>query len=166
MRARVTVVASRPSRGLKSSILAFSASQVAGAPCSGASYGGIDQPTLEALALYGKAIARKAPGTANLVLDLSAVAQFDPDKAPQREPDEKRTYAELRNAYVAGMREIGMDRFVLASDRPAISEPAEYFAAERAALPVTDAEWRQLCANVAPYLHPDWVSGLNRHRSR
>ncbi len=132
----------------------------------GGGYGGIDQPTLDALALYGEAIARKAPGTANLVLDLSAVAQFDPDKAPQKDPDEKRTHAELRAAYAAGMRKIGMDRFVLASDWPAISVPAAYFAAERTALPITDAEWRQLCANLAPYLRPNWVSGINRRRSR
>ncbi len=132
----------------------------------GGGYGGIDQPTLDALALYGEAIARKAPGTANLVLDLSAVAQFDPDKAPQKNPAETRTYAELRAAYVVGMRKIGMDRFVLASDWPAISVPAKYFAAERVVLPVTDAEWRQLCFNLAPYLRPNWVSGRGRHRSR
>lgn len=125
----------------------------------GGGYGGIDQPTLDALDLYGAAIARKAPGTNNLVLDLSAVAQFDPVKAPMKDPNEKRTYAEMREAYVAGMRKIGMDRFVLASDWPAISPPAEYFAAERTALPVTDAEWRRLCANLAPYLRPDWESG-------
>ncbi|ALJ14548.1 amidohydrolase family protein [Sphingopyxis macrogoltabida] len=125
----------------------------------GGGYGGIDQPTLDALDLYGKAIARKAPGTKNLVLDLSAVAQFDPSKAPIKDPSETRSFDEMRAAYVAGMRKIGLDRFVLASDWPALEPPAEYFAIERTALPVTDAEWRQLCGNLAPYLRAGWVSG-------
>lgn len=123
----------------------------------GGGYGGIDQPTLDALAIYGAAIARKAPGTANLVIDLSAVAQFDPAKAPApRDPADTRTVEEMRSAYVAGMRKIGLDRFVLASDWPAIHPPAEYFAIERKLLPVTDAEWRVLCSNVAPYLRQGW----------
>lgn len=125
----------------------------------GGGYAGIDQPTLDALAAYGDAIARKAPGTANLVLDISAVMQFDPSKLPDAKTStEKRSYDELRGIYVAGMRKIGLDRFVLASDWPAIAPPAEYFAAEKLALPVTPAEWKQLCENVAPYLRPEWLA--------
>lgn len=124
----------------------------------GGGYGGIDQPTLDALAVYGDAIARKAPGTANLVLDLSAVAQFDLATQPGlKDPKEKRTMAELRVAYVALMRRVGIDRFVLASDWPAMQHPTEYFTAEQAQLPVTAAEWAQLCNNRAPYLRPEWV---------
>lgn len=129
----------------------------------GGGYGGIDQPTLDALSVYGNAIARKAPGTANLVFDLSAVMLFDPADAPQpKDPADKRSLEEMRAAYVAAMRRIGLDHFVLASDWPAIHPPAEYFAAERLALPVTDSEWRQLCANLAPYLRPSW----SRHPDR
>lgn len=125
----------------------------------GGGYGGIDQPTLDALAAYGDAIARKAPGTANLVFDLSAVVQFDPAKAPEpRDAAETRSIDELRTAYVEAMRKIGIDRFVLASDWPALHPPTEYFAAEQAQLPVTETEWKRLCANLAPYLRSDWAS--------
>ncbi|MEA3540400.1 MAG: amidohydrolase family protein [Pseudomonadota bacterium] len=124
----------------------------------GGSFGGIDAATLEALRLYGEAIERKAPGTANLVLDISAVAPLDLSKLPGVPKDsiESRTADEWRAAYVAQMRKIGLDRFVLASDWPALTPPAEYFAAERKALPVTDAEWAVLCENVAPYLDEKW----------
>ena len=133
----------------------------------GGGYGGIDQPTLDALSAYGDAIARKAPGTANLVFDLSAVMLFDPAHAPQpKDPADKRSLQEMRAAYVGAMRKIGLDRFVLASDWPAIHPPAEYFAAERAALPVTDAEWRQLCANLAPYLRSDWRPYMARFQRK
>jgi predicted TIM-barrel fold metal-dependent hydrolase len=124
----------------------------------GGGYAGIDQPTLDALAAYGDAIARKAPGTANLVLDISAVMQFDPSKMPgAKESTDKRSYDELRAIYVAGMRKIGLDRFVLASDWPALGSPAGYFATEQKVLPVTPAEWVALCKNLAPYLRPEWV---------
>ena len=94
---------------------------------------------------------------------VSAVMLFDPAHAPQpKDPADKRTLEEMRAAYVAAMRRIGLDRFVLASDWPAMNPPAEYFAAERLALPVTDSEWRQLCANLAPYLRPSW----SRHPDR
>lgn len=125
----------------------------------GGGFGGIDAATLEALRLYGDAIARKAPGTANLVLDISAVAQLDLSKLKSvpTEGLDTRTADEWRAAYVAEMRKIGLHRFVLASDWPAVTPPAEYFAAERKALPVTEAEWAALCENVAPYLRADWV---------
>ena len=127
----------------------------------GGGFGGIDAATLEALRLYGDAIERKAPGTANLVLDISAVAQLDLSKLASvpTEGIETRTADEWRAAYVAQMRKIGLDRFVLASDWPALTPPAEYFAAERKALPVTDAEWTTLCENVAPYLRAEWIKG-------
>lgn len=124
----------------------------------GGGYGGIDQSTLDALAAYGDAITRHAPGTANLVFDLSAVVQFDPAKGPEpRDPAETRSVEEMRSAYVAAMRQIGLDRFVLASDWPALHPPAEYFVAEKVQLPVTEAEWKQLCANLAPYLRSNWM---------
>lgn len=125
----------------------------------GGSFGGIDTATLEALRLYGEAIERKAPGTANLVLDISAVAQLDLSKLTSvpKEGIATRTADEWRADYVAQMRKIGMDRFVLASDWPALTPPAEYFAAERKALPVSDAEWMALCENVAPYLRAEWI---------
>jgi predicted TIM-barrel fold metal-dependent hydrolase len=126
----------------------------------GGSFGGIDAATLDALQLYGEAIANKAPGTASLVLDISAVAQLDLSTLPgvPSEGLATRSADEWREAYVAQMRLIGLDRFVFASDWPALTPPAEYFAAERKALPVTDNEWATLCDNVAPYLRSDWIA--------
>jgi predicted TIM-barrel fold metal-dependent hydrolase len=126
----------------------------------GGSFGGIDAATLEALKLYGDAIAAKAPGTANLVLDLSAVAQLDLSSLAgvPKEGLEAHTADEWRIAYVNEMRKVGLDRFVLASDWPALTPPTEYFIAERNALPVTDAEWAELCGNVAPYLRAEWMA--------
>jgi predicted TIM-barrel fold metal-dependent hydrolase len=126
----------------------------------GGSFGGIDAATLDALQLYGEAIANKAPGTANLVLDISAVAQLDLSTLPGVPAEDlgSRSADEWREAYVAQMREVGLERFVFASDWPAITAPAEYFAAERKMLPVTDAEWAILCGNVAPYLSADWIA--------
>ncbi|PZU47715.1 MAG: amidohydrolase [Sphingomonas sp.] len=123
----------------------------------GGGFGGVDQATLDALDAYGKAIANKAPGTSNLVLDLSAVAQLDLSALPMKDPAETRSQSELRKLYVDKMRRIGLDRFVLASDWPALAPPAEYFAKEQEVLPVTPAEWRQLTRNLAPYLRTDWA---------
>ena len=53
------------------------------------------------------------------------------------------------------MRKIGLDRFVMGSDWPAIGRIAPYFALVRQKLPVTDAEWAQLCGNQAPYLRTE-----------
>jgi predicted TIM-barrel fold metal-dependent hydrolase len=124
----------------------------------GGSFGGIDAATLEALQLYGEAIKSNAPGTANLVIDLSAVAQVDLSslEGMPKEGIEAHTADEWRGLYVDEMRKIGLDRFVMASDWPAITPPAEYFAAEREALPVTDDEWATLCGNLAPYLRDPW----------
>jgi hypothetical protein len=59
---------------------------------------------------------RGAPGTANLVLDLSAVAQLDLSSLAgvPKENIKAHTADEWRIAYVNEMRKIGLDRFVLA----------------------------------------------------
>lgn len=129
----------------------------------GGGYGGLDQPTLDALAAYGDAIARKAPGTRNLVFDISAILHTIPGS-----PDggNKKLAAERAAAYVALMRKIGLEHFVLASDWPAIHPPAEYFASEQSQLPVTAAEWAELCKNRAPYLRPEWTRKLRGWKKR
>ena len=132
----------------------------------GGGYGGVDQATLDALAAFGEAIARKAPGTANLVFDISAVVQGDfamaaankEGTSPEKQAENKRATEAHHAAYVALMRKIGLDRFVLASDWPGLKPPAEYFAAERTALPVTAAEWAELCGNRAPYFRREWAA--------
>lgn len=120
----------------------------------GGGYGGVDAATLDALAAYGDAIARKAPGTRNLVFDISAVVQLDLGETPEKRAEHVRDY-------VASMRKIGLNRFVLASDWPGLHPPAEYFSIERTELPVTDREWRQLCRNRAGYLLPAWLRKKN-----
>lgn len=55
-------------------------------------------------------------------------------------------------AFVKLMRKIGLDRFVIGSDWPALGPIAPYYALMRRKLPVTDAEWAKLCTNEAPYL--------------
>ncbi|MES2056551.1 MAG: amidohydrolase family protein [Pseudomonadota bacterium] len=120
----------------------------------GGGYGGVDAATLESLAAYGDAIARKAPGTRNLVFDLSAVVQYQlVENAEER--------AKYTRRYVALMRKIGFNRFVLGSDWPGLHPPAEYFAIERVQLPVNAREWQQLCRNRAPYLLPAWARKKN-----
>ncbi|MDT9600666.1 amidohydrolase family protein [Sphingosinicella rhizophila] len=120
----------------------------------GGSYGGTDPVTLDAIRAYGDAIARKAPGTENLVIEISAVAQFDLSQGKDLKAHQDRVAQ-----YVEEMRKIGMDRFVFGSDWPALSPPTEYFAAERTKLPITDAEWADIADNRAPYLLPAWTDG-------
>jgi len=126
----------------------------------GGSFGGIDAPTLEALKLFGAAIASEAPGTANLVFDLSGVGQLDLSSLEgiPTEGIDAHTTDEWRTLFVNEMRKVGLDRFVLASDWPALTPPTEYFIAERKDLPVTEAEWAELCGNVAPYLRAEWIA--------
>lgn len=112
----------------------------------GGGYAGADPTTIAALGAFGDAIARGAPGTRNLLFDLSGVVVPD-DIARALGTDE----AQLQ-AFVARMREIGLDRFVLGSDWPAIGNPKAYYERVRAELPVTAAEWERLRRNRAPYL--------------
>ncbi|MDT9600365.1 amidohydrolase family protein [Sphingosinicella rhizophila] len=112
----------------------------------GAGYAGADPGTIAALTAFGDAIARRAPGTKNLVVDISGVVLPDATAAALGSND-----AQLAE-FVALMRRIGLDRFVIGSDWPAIGNPSAYFTLMRAKLPVTDAEWAQLCRNRAPYL--------------
>ena len=112
----------------------------------GGGYAGADPATIESLLAFGEAIERKAPGTRNLVIDISGVVLPDATAEVLGSSDEQ------LKAFVDVMRKIGLDRFVIGSDWPAIGRIAPYFALMREKLPVTDAEWAQLCSNVAPYL--------------
>ncbi|WP_417450980.1 hypothetical protein [Kordiimonas sp.] len=93
-----------------------------------------------------EAIVRGAPGTQNLVFDISGVV------VPEATAKALDTDDAQIAKFVALMRKIGLDRFVLGSDWPAIGRIAPYFSLMRETLPVTDAEWSQLCGNVAPYI--------------
>jgi predicted TIM-barrel fold metal-dependent hydrolase len=112
----------------------------------GGGYAGADPATIAALGAFSDAIARKAPGTKNLVFDISGVVLPEPTATALGTNDTQLA------AFVALMRKIGMDRFVIGSDWPAIGNPKTYFNLMRAKLPVTAAEWAKLCRNRAPYL--------------
>ncbi|QXQ05385.1 amidohydrolase [Sphingosinicellaceae bacterium] len=112
----------------------------------GGGYAGADPATIDSLEAFGAAIARKAPGTRNLVFDLSGVVMPEPAATALGSSD-----AQLA-LFVADMRRIGLDRFVIGSDWPAIGPIAPYYELMRRKLALSDAEWATLCANVAPYL--------------
>ena len=112
----------------------------------GGGYGGGDPATIDALSTFGEAIARHAPGTKNLVFDISGVV------LPEATAEALGTSDAQLVIFVGLMRKIGLDRFIVGSDWPAIGAVAPYYALVRQKLPVTDDEWAQLCANVAPYL--------------
>jgi predicted TIM-barrel fold metal-dependent hydrolase len=112
----------------------------------GGGYAGADPATLDALSAFGEAIARKALGTRNLVFDISGVVLPDETAKALGSSD-----SQVRK-FVALMRKIGLDRFVVGSDWPALGRIAPYYALMRKKLPVTHAEWARLCRNEAPYL--------------
>lgn len=112
----------------------------------GGGYAGADPATIDSLTAFGEAIARKAPGTRNLVFDISGVALPDDTARALGSTD-----AQLR-IFVDQMRKIGLNRFVVGSDWPALGRIAPYYALMRRKLPFTDAEWAALCRNQAPYL--------------
>jgi predicted TIM-barrel fold metal-dependent hydrolase len=112
----------------------------------GGGYAGADPATIDSLSAFGAAIARKAPGTDNLVFDISGVVLPDETAKALGSSD-----AQLK-LFVDLMRKIGLDRFVVGSDWPALGPIAPYYALMRRKLPLTDAEWAQLRGNQAPYL--------------
>jgi predicted TIM-barrel fold metal-dependent hydrolase len=112
----------------------------------GGGYGGADPATIDSLTAFGEAIARKAPGAKNLVFDISGVVLPDETAKALGSSD-----AQLK-LFVAEMRRIGLNRFVVGSDWPAIGPVGPYYALMRQKLPVTDAEWAHLRRKEAPYL--------------
>lgn len=105
--------------------------------------GGIDDETLGALALYALAIERDAPGTGQLLIDLSVVLVRDISDAAS---------AELVKRLVALVRRIGPQRFVMGSDWPTICSPADHNAMQAQQMTLSEAEWRVILANRAAYL--------------
>ncbi len=109
----------------------------------GGSWGELDQVTVDVLSLYGDAIGKKARGTKNLRIELALVVVND------------KTDPALAASFVKVMRRIGMDRFILGSDWPAIYTPDAYYALLRTQLPLEPAEWAVIFGNEAPYFkHP------------
>jgi predicted TIM-barrel fold metal-dependent hydrolase len=105
--------------------------------------GGLDEATVQALAMYAEAIDQRASGTANMVFDLAAVLVRD-----SAEP----ATALLLKRFAQLVRHIGPARFVMASDWPSVFPPADHNHLVEAQLPLADDEWRVILANRAPYL--------------
>ena len=112
----------------------------------GGGYAGVDPATIDSLEAFGDAIARGVPGTNNLVFDISGIVLPDETAKALGSTD-----AQLQ-AFVQLMRKIGMNHFVMGSDWPALGPIAAYYALMRRKLPVTDAEWAELCRNEAPFM--------------
>jgi predicted TIM-barrel fold metal-dependent hydrolase len=101
--------------------------------------GGYDDATDSAAAVFAEAIRRHDPRTAHVYFDISGIG-FDPALPQQKE------------RFVARMRQIGLDRILYGSDGavPGFG-PREYWASFKT-LPMTDAEFRTIASNVAPYM--------------
>jgi fructose/tagatose bisphosphate aldolase len=108
--------------------------------------GGITPGTLSALRTFADAIKADPKGTRNVIFDLAMV----PDEMSNTEklsaaPQDVATLKAL-------MHEIGMNRFLMASDWTQGLDLSHYYDGEHAALALEPAEWKVLAANVAPYI--------------
>ena len=103
--------------------------------------GGYDDPTVdEALGVYADAIAAKDPRLARVYFEVSGVAGVGEWRAKA-------------DRIAARIRQLGLSRILYGSDSAVGPgrKPAEAWASFRE-LPLTDAEFREIAANVAPYL--------------
>lgn len=107
----------------------------------GTGWGGLDDATLSALAVFAEAIAEHRPGTKNVVFDLALVVTNDKTDHAQAQ-----RLADL-------MRQIGIRRFVLGSDWPALYTPGQYYKLLVTQVPLRAEEWKQIFQNRAPYLN-------------
>jgi len=108
--------------------------------------GGIDDGELAALGVFADAMRRDPRGTRNLYFDLAMVPDLfaNEGKIPA-------TPAHVA-ALEALMHRIGLNRFLLGSDYVLGLDLKAYFANARAALGLSDTDWRTLADNVAPYV--------------
>ena len=99
-----------------------------------------DPPSNEVMRVFAEAAARKDPNTRNLYFDVASIATPDISPAHAREMVER-------------IRKVGVDKILYGSDAatPTNMKPRAAWAAFRA-LPLTEAELRQIAGNVAPYL--------------
>jgi predicted TIM-barrel fold metal-dependent hydrolase len=88
----------------------------------------------DALEVFAEAFSRRDPVTRDLFFDVSGVAAYG---KPADMPE-----------IVKRIRQIGMDRIVYGSDAP----PSEGWNLFRKKVPLTEAEFRAIASNVAPYL--------------
>ncbi len=107
-----------------------------------AGWGGVDDQTLSALGAFAQAFKTSPERMRHVYFDLAAV----PDM-----PKKPATEAQAA-ALVGLMRQIGIDRFLLASDWTKGMDLAAYYQAQQAKLPLTAEEWRTVRFTEAPYL--------------
>jgi predicted TIM-barrel fold metal-dependent hydrolase len=102
--------------------------------------GGYADPAIDqALAVFVEAIQRHDPSTTRLWFDISGVALGNPT-------------VDQANLIATRIRQLGIDRVLYGTDTPVPgNSPREAWAAFKR-LPLTDAEFRTIAANVAPYL--------------
>ncbi len=103
--------------------------------------GGYDDPAVdEALGVYADTVAAKDPRTARVYFEVSGVAGVG-------------DWRVKADKIVARIRQIGVSRILYGSDSAVGPgrKPAEAWASFRE-LPLTGAEFREIAANVAPYL--------------
>lgn len=109
--------------------------------------GGEDESALYALDAFARAIKRDPGATANLYFDVAMVPNIEMGIILRIKASAEQV-TKLRGL----MRTIGLNRFLPASDWNYPIDLRRYYANEQNSLGLTDAEWRTLATNQAPYL--------------
>jgi predicted TIM-barrel fold metal-dependent hydrolase len=104
-------------------------------------WGGIDKATLSALGAFADAIEAEPKRFRNVWFDLAGVCK---DDTPLRD----------REALAVLIRRIGPRHFLPASDWPFTGDLADYYDRVSPLLPLTEAEWKVIRSNAAPYAKP------------
>jgi predicted TIM-barrel fold metal-dependent hydrolase len=91
--------------------------------------------TAPAMAVFVEAFRKRDPRVANIYFDTATLVEGETPEGLRRDVEQ--------------MRAIGLDRFLYGTDTP--PPPASQSWASMRVLPLTDAEFRVLAANVAPY---------------
>lgn len=111
--------------------------------------GGFGPGTRASARVFAAALEEHPERTRNLLFDLSGVPH--PKSLARGDTALARRIEELNRAFLETAREIGFDRIVYGSDYPAIST-ARYVEGLRESLPLSEAEFRDLVDDAAPYL--------------
>lgn len=111
----------------------------------GGGWGGLDDQTISALSAFSDAIAARRPSTERLTFDLAMVVV-----------NEHTDTAKARR-FVDLMRKIGIERFAMGSDWPAVYTPGQYVRLVERELPLKPQEWRVILAHRADYIRKPFV---------
>lgn len=111
--------------------------------------GGFGPGTRASAEAFAAALEEHPERTRNLFFDLSGVPA--PKALAEGDTALVERIERMNRGFVAAARELGFDRIVYGSDSPAIST-VRYLKGIRKDLPLTDAEFRDLIDDAAPYL--------------